>query len=70
MQWETNLETNQIKNLYSKKNQCQNAACEQKLLAGKQFFVQTPFSHSILYLEQKISRCKDTPFFSSLPNSV
>ena len=35
------------------KNQSEVAACEQKPLARKRIFVQTPFSHSTLKLEQK-----------------
>ena len=35
-----------------KNNQCQNAACEQKTTNEKANFVQTPFSHSTLKLEQ------------------
>ena len=49
------------------KNQSESAACEQKPLARKRIFVQTPFSHSTLNLEQKISRRKTTRFFAPLP---
>ena len=35
------------------KNQSENAACEHKPPARKRIFVQTPFSHSTLNLEQK-----------------
>ena len=41
------------KNRKNSKNQSEIAACEQKRLARKRIFVQTPFSHSTLNLEQK-----------------
>ena len=41
------------KNWKNSKNQSENAACEQKSLARKRIFVQTPFSCSTLKLEQK-----------------
>ena len=41
------------KNRKNSKNQSEIAACEQKPLARKRIFVQTPFSHSTLNLEQK-----------------
>ena len=41
------------KNRKNSKNQSEIAACEQKPLARKRTFVQTPFSHSTLKLEQK-----------------
>ena len=50
------------------KNQSKIAACEQKPLARKRIFVQTPLSHSTLKLKQKektfISRRKTTRFFA------
>ena len=41
-----------------------------KPLARKRIFVQTPFSHSTLKLERKISRRKTTRFFAPLPVSA
>ena len=49
-----NLSKNQIKNRQKSNNQCQNAACEQIA----RIFVQSPFSHSTLKLEQINSRRK------------
>ena len=51
------------------KYQSEIAACEQKNLARKRFFVQTPFSHS-LKLERKNSRRKTTRCFAPLPVSL
>ena len=51
-------------------NQLQNAACEQITTSEKaRIFVQTPFSHSTLKLEQ-ISHRKTTRFFPPLPVSA
>ena len=59
------------KNRKNSKNQSEIAACEQKKpLARKRIFVQTPFSHSTLNLEQKISRHKTTRFYAPLPAST
>ena len=41
-----------------------------KTLARKRIFVQTPFSHSILKLEQKNSRRKTTRFLAPFPFSA
>ena len=41
-----------------------------KPLARKRIFVQTPYSHSTLILEQIISRRKTPPFFAPLPVSA
>ena len=41
-----------------------------KPIARKQIFVQTLLSHSILKLEQKISRRKTTRFFAPFPVSA
>ena len=41
------------KNWKNSKNQSEIAACEQKPLARRPIFVQTPFSHSTLKLERK-----------------
>ena len=41
-----------------------------KPLPIKRIFVQTPFSHSTLNLERKISRRKTTRFFAPLPVSA
>ena len=55
MDWENHLEKNPIRKIEKvvKKNKSEIAACEQKPLARKRIFVQTPFSHSTLYLERK-----------------
>ena len=59
------------KNRKNRKNPSEIAACEQKKpLARKRIFVQTPFSHSTLNLERKISRRKTTRFFAPLPVSA
>ena len=55
MDWETQLEKksdpkNRKKN---SKNKSEIAACEHKTTTRKRIFVQTPFSHSTLKLEQK-----------------
>ena len=41
-----------------------------KQLARKRIFVQTPFSHSTLNLERKLSRRKTTRFFAPFPVSA
>ena len=41
-----------------------------KTIARKRIFVETPFSHSTLKLEQKSSRCKTTRLFAPLPVSA
>ena len=41
------------KNRKNSKNQSEIATCEQKTLARKRIFVQTPFSQSTLNLERK-----------------
>ena len=53
------------KNWKNIKNQSEIAACEQKPLARKRIFVQTPLSHSILKLEQKIFTPQNYPLFRS-----
>ena len=56
------------KNRKNRKNPSEIAASEQKKpLARKQIFVQTPFSHSTLNLERKLSLRKTTRFFAPLP---
>ena len=57
------------KNLKNSKNHGQNAACEQKTTSEKAIFVQIPFSHSTLKLEQKIFTQQTTRFFAPLPVS-
>ena len=59
-----------LKNRKNSKNQSEIAACEQKPLARKRIFVQTPFSHSNLKLEQKKSCRKTTRFFALFPVSA
>ena len=68
MDWEKHLEKKPIQKLEKiSKNQTETAVCEQKTpLARKQFFVQTPFSHST----QKISRRKIPRFFGPHPVSA
>ena len=58
MDWENHFEKNPIqKNENTVKSICKTqneiATCEQKPLARKRIFVQTPFSHSTLNLERK-----------------
>ena len=57
------------KNRKNSKNQSEIAACEQKTLPIKRIFVQTPYSHSTLKLDQ-ISRRKTTRFFAPFPVSA
>ena len=58
-------------NRKNSKNQSETAACEQKNhYRETEFFVQTPFSHSTLKLEQKNSRRKTTRFFAPFPVSA
>ena len=54
MDWDNNLEKNKIENLKNGEHKSRNDMCEQKPLARKRIFVQTPSSISILKLEQKI----------------
>ena len=64
MDWENHLK-NPIRKIEKKpsKNQSQIAACGQKKpLARKRIFVQTPFSHSTLNLEQKFHAAKPVTF--------
>ena len=58
------------KNRKNSKNQGEIAACEQKTTAENPNFVLTPFSHSILKIEQKNSRRKTTSFFAPFPVSA
>ena len=71
MDWENHLEKIRSKKLKeNSKNQSEIAACEQKKsLARKRIFVQTPFSHSTLKLEQN-SRRKTNRFFAPFPVSA
>ena len=71
MDWENYLEKNPIQKFEkTSKNQSEIAACEQKQLPRNRIFVQTPFSHSTLKLEQKNSRRKTTRFFAPFPVSA
>ena len=66
MDWENHFEKNPIqKNRKHSKNQSEIAACEQNSLARKRIFVHTPFSHSTLNLERKISRQNHSLFRST-----
>ena len=67
MDWENYLEKNPIQKIEkNSKNQSEIAACEQKSTPGNRIFIQTPFSHSTLKLEQK----KFTPQNHSLFRSI
>ena len=74
MDWENHLEKNQ-KNAIQKIEKIEKIKVKlphvnKKPLARKRIFVQTPFSHSNLNLERKISRRKTTRFFAQLPVSA
>ena len=71
MDLENHLEKNPIQKIEKKsKNQSQIAACEQKTTTRNRIFVQTPFSHSSLKLEQKNARRETTRFFAPFPVSA
>ena len=65
MDWENYLGKIQS-NKSKSKNQSEIAACEQKPLARKRIFVQTPFSHSALKLEQKNFTPQNHSLFRSI----
>ena len=66
MAWENYLEKNPIQKIEkNSKNQSEIAACEQKTLARKRIFVQTPFSHSTLNLERKNFTLQNHSLFCS-----
>ena len=66
MDWKNHLEKNPIQKIEkNSKNQSEIAACEQKPLARKRIFVQTPFSHSTLNLEQKYFTPQNHSIFRS-----
>ena len=67
MDWENHLEKNPIQKIEKTvKIKVKLPPVNKKLLARKRIFVQTPFSHSALNLEQNISRRKTTRFFRSI----
>ena len=70
MDWEDHLETIRSRKLKNSKNQSEIAACEQKTIARKRIFVQTPFSHSTLKLERKKFTTRTIRFFAPLPVSA
>ena len=53
------------KNRKNSKNQSEIAACEQKPLARKRIFVQTPFSHSNLKFQRKTIKPQNHSLFRS-----
>ena len=53
MNWENHLEKNPIEKIKKSKNQSEIAAYEQKTTSEKASFVQIPFPHSTLKLEQE-----------------
>ena len=69
MDWENHLEKNPIQKI-EKTVKIKVKLPHVKKLARKQIFVQTPFSHSTLNLERKISRRKTTRFLAPLPVSA
>ena len=71
MDWENHLEKKSSpKNQKTVKIKVKLPHVNRKPLARKRIFVQTPFSHSTLNLERKISRRKTTRFFAPLPVSA
>ena len=71
MDWENHLEKNPILKIEKTvKIKVKLPHVNKKPLARKRIFVQTPFSHSILKLEQKSSRRKITRFFAPFPVSA
>ena len=67
MDWKNHLEKkSDPKNRKNIKNQSEIAACEQKTLARKRIFVQTPFSHSTLNLERKNFTPQNHSLFRSI----
>ena len=71
MDWENHFEKNSIQKIEKTvKIKVKLPHVNKKPLARKRIFVQTPFSHSTLNLEQKISRRKTTRFFAPLPVSA
>ena len=71
MDWENHLEKNSIQKIEkTEKIKAKLPHVNKKPLPIKRTFVQTPYSHSTLKLEQKISRRKTTRFFAPLPVSA
>ena len=71
MDWENHLEKNPIQKIEKTlKINVKLPHVNKKPLARKRIFVQTPFSHSTLKLEQKNSRRKTTRFFAPFPVSA
>ena len=68
MDWENHLERTIWENHLKIKVKLPHV--NKKPLARKRIFVQTPFCHSTLNLEQKNSRRKTTRFFAPLPVSA
>ena len=70
MDWENHLEKNPIQKIEKTvKIGVKLPHVNEKPLPRNRIF-QTPFSHSTLKLEQKISRRKTTRFFAPLPVSA
>ena len=66
MDWKNHLEKNPIQKIDKNcKNQSEIAAFEQKPLARKRIFVQTPFSHSTLKFRAKKFTPQNHSFFRS-----
>ena len=63
MDWKNYLEKNSIQKIEkTSKNQSEIAACEQKPLARKRIFVQTPFSHYFKFRAKKFHASKPLAF--------
>ena len=70
MDWENHLGKNPIQKIGKKTVKTKvKLPHVKKPLARKRIFVPTPFSHSTLKIEQKISRRKTTRFFAIFPVS-
>ena len=71
MDWENHLEKNPIQKIEKTiKIKVKLPHLNKKPLARKRIFVQTPFSHSTVKLEQKKSHRKTTGFLAPLPVSA
>ena len=71
MDWENYLEKNPIQKIEKTvKIRVKLPHVNKKPLPRNRIFVQTPFSHSTLKLEQKNSRRKTTRFFAPFPVSA
>ena len=66
MDWENHLEKIRSKKWKNSKNQSENAACEQKSVARKRIFVQTPMSYSTWIFQWKHFKPQNHSLFRSI----